>query len=71
VFEGIPQTVIFYNPATQSYGFSTRFPGKRTGEDPKRIDRLHNETRIAGAEDPICPALQKHRANCTVRRNSQ
>jgi hypothetical protein len=28
VSEGIPETTIFYNPATGYYGFSTRFPGR-------------------------------------------
>ena len=26
--EGIPETTIFYDPATGCYGFSTRFPGR-------------------------------------------
>ena len=26
--EGIPETIIFYNPATGFYGFSTSFPGE-------------------------------------------
>ena len=26
--EGIPETTIFYDPATGWYGFSTRFPGQ-------------------------------------------
>jgi hypothetical protein len=26
VSEGIPETTVFYNPATGNYGFSTRFP---------------------------------------------
>jgi len=29
VSEGIPETTIFYEPATGWYGFSTRFPGQR------------------------------------------
>jgi hypothetical protein len=28
VSEGIPETTIFYDPATGYYGFSTRFPGR-------------------------------------------
>jgi hypothetical protein len=28
VSEGIPETTIFYDPATGWYGFSTRFPGR-------------------------------------------
>jgi hypothetical protein len=28
VSEGIPETTIFYDPATGCYGFATRFPGR-------------------------------------------
>jgi len=28
VSEGISETIIFYDPATGNYGFSTRFPGR-------------------------------------------
>jgi hypothetical protein len=30
VSEGIPVTTVFYNPSTGYYGFSTRFPGRRS-----------------------------------------
>jgi hypothetical protein len=30
VSEGIPETTIFYDPATGCYGFSTRFPGRHS-----------------------------------------
>ena len=28
MFEGIPETTIFYNPETACYGFSTRYPAQ-------------------------------------------
>ena len=47
--EAIPETTIFYDPATGCYGFSTRFPGHRPHHV---IDTFRSVVDVFGWCDP-------------------
>jgi hypothetical protein len=49
VCEGIPETTIFYDPATRCYGFSTRFPGSHVHHT---IDTFKSVENVLGWCDP-------------------
>jgi hypothetical protein len=45
VSEGIPETTIFYDPATGWYGFSTRFPGRHPHHSIATFDSVEDVLR--------------------------
>ena len=49
MYEGIPETTIFYNLATGCYGFSTRFPGRHVHH---MIDTFNSVEDVLGWCDP-------------------
>ena len=48
--EGIPETTIFYDPATGYYGFSSRFPGRHPHH---MIDTFRSVEDVFGWCDPF------------------
>lgn len=45
MFEGIPETVIFYDSAAGHYGFSTRFPGQPPHHSINTFDSIEDVLR--------------------------
>ncbi len=43
--EGIPETTIFYNPATGHYGFATRYPGRHVHHMIDTFDSVEDALR--------------------------